>query len=71
MRYSQFANIMGLPAAVVPAGRSAEGLPIGIQVIGLPYEETTVLDFAEAIAGAGEFAWPAIAQSSRGSGVHP
>src|SRR2546422_8881612 len=37
--YSQAFNVFGLPSVVVPAGRSWEGLPIGVQIIGQPYEE--------------------------------
>jgi Asp-tRNA(Asn)/Glu-tRNA(Gln) amidotransferase A subunit family amidase len=46
MRYSQWFNILGNPAAVVPVGRSPYGLPIGVQVIGRPYEEMLVLRVA-------------------------
>lgn len=49
MRYSQWFNLLGNPAAVVPVARSAEGLPIGVQVIGRPYEEMRVLKMAEII----------------------
>jgi Asp-tRNA(Asn)/Glu-tRNA(Gln) amidotransferase A subunit family amidase len=49
MRYTPWANILGAPAAVVPAGRSAEGLPIGVQIIGAPFMEAAVLDVAAAI----------------------
>ncbi|HSP64425.1 MAG TPA: amidase [Pyrinomonadaceae bacterium] len=41
--YSQTFNVFGLPSATVPVGRSAEGLPIGVQIIGRPFEEQTVL----------------------------
>ena len=49
MRYSQWFNLLGNPAVVVPVGRSAEGLPIGVQVIGRPYEEMLLLKVAEEI----------------------
>lgn len=49
MAYTQWFNILGNPAAVVPAGRSAEGLPIGVQIVGRPYEEETVLAVAQAV----------------------
>ncbi len=49
MIYTPWANILGAPAAVVPAGRSDTGLPIGVQVIGAPFMETAVLDVAAAI----------------------
>ncbi len=41
--YSQTFNVFGLPSVVVPAGRSTEGLPIGVQIVGRPFEEQTVL----------------------------
>jgi Asp-tRNA(Asn)/Glu-tRNA(Gln) amidotransferase A subunit family amidase len=41
--YSQAYNLLGLPVVVVPCGRSPEGLPIGVQVIGRPFEEEDVL----------------------------
>jgi Asp-tRNA(Asn)/Glu-tRNA(Gln) amidotransferase A subunit family amidase len=49
MSYTQWFNILGNPAAVVPVGRSPEGLPIGVQVIGRPYEDEVVLSAAAAI----------------------
>jgi amidase len=47
--YSQAFNVFGLPVVVVPAGRSAEGLPIGVQIIGRPFEERTALAAAAVI----------------------
>ncbi len=49
MRYSQWLNLAGFPGASVPVGVSSEGLPIGVQVIGRPFEEDLVLAIAEAI----------------------
>jgi amidase len=42
------ANLLGTPAAVVPAGM-AEGLPVGVQVMGGKYTELRCLAVAEAI----------------------
>jgi amidase len=47
--YSQTFNVFGLPSVVVPAGRSPGGLPIGVQIVGRPYEEETVLAAAAVI----------------------
>jgi len=47
--YSHAANVFGLPSVVVPAGVSAEGLPIGVQIVGRPFEERTILGAAAAI----------------------
>jgi amidase len=47
--YTEFFNLLGNPAVVVPAGRSPEGLPIGVQIIGRPWEEEQVLSVAAAL----------------------
>jgi Asp-tRNA(Asn)/Glu-tRNA(Gln) amidotransferase A subunit family amidase len=49
MRFSQWLNLTGFPGASVPVGHSKEGLPIGVQVIGRPFEDELVLAVAEAI----------------------
>jgi Asp-tRNA(Asn)/Glu-tRNA(Gln) amidotransferase A subunit family amidase len=49
MRYSQWLNLTGLPGASIPLGHSNDGLPIGVQVIGRPYEDELVLAVADAI----------------------
>jgi Asp-tRNA(Asn)/Glu-tRNA(Gln) amidotransferase A subunit family amidase len=41
--YSQAFNVFGFPAVTVPAGKTSSGLPIGVQVIGRPFEEFMVL----------------------------
>jgi Asp-tRNA(Asn)/Glu-tRNA(Gln) amidotransferase A subunit family amidase len=56
MRHSQWLNLAGFPGVAVPAGMSREGLPIGVQVIGRPYDEELVLAVAEAIER-GRGAW--------------
>jgi len=45
-------NLDGQPAASVPCGWSADGLPIGLQIVGRPYEEATVLRAAAAFEAA-------------------
>src|ERR1700676_5000489 len=52
MRFSQWLNLTGFPGASVPTGLSNEGLPIGVQVIGRPFEDELVLSVAEAIEAA-------------------
>jgi Asp-tRNA(Asn)/Glu-tRNA(Gln) amidotransferase A subunit family amidase len=47
MRHSQWLNLVGVPGVTVPMGRSAEGLPVGVQLIGRPFEDELVLDVAE------------------------
>jgi Asp-tRNA(Asn)/Glu-tRNA(Gln) amidotransferase A subunit family amidase len=59
MRYSQWLNLAGFPGVAVPVGISSEGLPIGVQVIGRPFEEEKILAVAEAIErGRGAWAVP-------------
>jgi aspartyl-tRNA(Asn)/glutamyl-tRNA(Gln) amidotransferase subunit A len=41
-------NIAGLPGISVPCGFSSDGLPIGIQVLGKPFDEGSVLHVAHA-----------------------
>jgi Asp-tRNA(Asn)/Glu-tRNA(Gln) amidotransferase A subunit family amidase len=47
--YTQWFNLLGFPAVSVPVGRSPEGLPIGVQVVGRPWEEEVVLSVAEVV----------------------
>ncbi len=47
--YTEWFNLLGMPAAVVPMGHSPEGLPIGVQIAGKPWQEELVLSAAEAI----------------------
>ena len=41
-------NLTGLPAISIPCGFSAGGLPIGMQVVGRPFDEPTVFKIADA-----------------------
>jgi len=47
--YCEWFNLLGTPAAVVPVGRSAEGLPIGVQIVARPWQEELVLAVAAAV----------------------
>ncbi|MBV8672813.1 MAG: amidase, partial [Acidobacteriaceae bacterium] len=49
MRYTQWFNLFAAPAAVVPVGNSADGLPIGVQIAGRPFEDEVVLAVAAAV----------------------
>jgi len=48
-------NLAGLPGISVPAGLSTDGLPLGLQVIGRPFDEETVLRTAGVIEDAAGF----------------
>jgi aspartyl-tRNA(Asn)/glutamyl-tRNA(Gln) amidotransferase subunit A len=50
------ASLAGLPAMSVPVGLSRDGLPMGLQLIGRPFDEVTVLKTAAALEGAAGFA---------------
>jgi aspartyl-tRNA(Asn)/glutamyl-tRNA(Gln) amidotransferase subunit A len=49
------ANLAGLPGISVPAGLSADGLPLGLQLIGRPFDEATVLRAAGVLEEAAGF----------------
>ena len=53
-------NMAGLPGIAVPAGLSAEGLPLGLQIIGRPFDEETLFSVAEVVEqSAGRVTLPA------------
>jgi aspartyl-tRNA(Asn)/glutamyl-tRNA(Gln) amidotransferase subunit A len=45
-------NMAGLPGMAVPAGLSAEGLPLGLQLIGRPFDEATLFAAGQVIEDA-------------------
>jgi aspartyl-tRNA(Asn)/glutamyl-tRNA(Gln) amidotransferase subunit A len=45
-------NMAGLPGIAVPGGLSAEGLPLGLQLIGRPFDEETLFSLAQIIEDA-------------------
>jgi aspartyl-tRNA(Asn)/glutamyl-tRNA(Gln) amidotransferase subunit A len=49
------ANLAGIPGLSVPAGLDATGLPLGLQVLGRPFDEETVLAVGAAIERAAGF----------------
>jgi aspartyl-tRNA(Asn)/glutamyl-tRNA(Gln) amidotransferase subunit A len=49
-------NLAGLPGMSVPAGLSGDGLPLGLQLIGRPFDEETLFSLGEVIEqAAGRF----------------
>jgi amidase len=55
-------NLLGLPAVVIPFEMSSEGLPIGVQLVGRPYEEELILELAVRLERArGPFPHPKLA----------
>jgi len=47
--YTEWFNLLGTPAAVVPVGKSPEGLPIAVQIVAHPWEEELVISVAAAL----------------------
>ena len=52
MRFVVPMNLLGLPVACVPAGLSAAGLPLGVQLIADRFREDLALDAAAAVEAA-------------------
>lgn len=49
MRFVLAPNLLGLPAISIPVGYDKQGLPIGLQMIGRPWAEATILRLAAAV----------------------
>ena len=47
--YAQAFNVFDLPVVTIPVGKSREGLPIGVQIAGLPGSEELVMNVAELV----------------------
>jgi aspartyl-tRNA(Asn)/glutamyl-tRNA(Gln) amidotransferase subunit A len=55
-RFTRMFNLTGNPAIVLPCGRTVDGLPIGLQIVGAHWQEETILRIAKAFEEArGEF----------------
>jgi amidase len=62
VRHSQWFNALAAPAAVIPVGRSPEGLPIGVQVVARPFQDETALGIASVVDEAFGYRPPPMAQ---------
>jgi aspartyl-tRNA(Asn)/glutamyl-tRNA(Gln) amidotransferase subunit A len=51
---TMFANYFGLPAVSIPCGFDTHGLPIGLQIVGKPWDDGTVLRLARQYQGTTE-----------------
>jgi Asp-tRNA(Asn)/Glu-tRNA(Gln) amidotransferase A subunit family amidase len=47
--YTEWFNLLGNPASVVPVSQSQDGLPIGVQIVGRPWAEEQVLSVAAVV----------------------
>jgi Asp-tRNA(Asn)/Glu-tRNA(Gln) amidotransferase A subunit family amidase len=54
MRFVRVGNLSGCPAISVPCGYDAAGLPIGLQLMGRPWEEHLLLRLARVVEAASE-----------------
>jgi aspartyl-tRNA(Asn)/glutamyl-tRNA(Gln) amidotransferase subunit A len=54
-RFTRPINYLGLPSLSIPAGFTAAGLPVGMQLIGRPFDESTVLTIGAAFQRASDF----------------
>ena len=48
LRFTRAFNFSGHPACSVPCGLSGDGMPLGMQIVGRPFDEVTVLRVADA-----------------------
>jgi amidase len=63
---SYLVTLVSLPAASAPAGLSADGLPVGMQIIAPRFEEPTILSVARLLHQASGVGWPPIAAAAAG-----
>jgi amidase len=63
-RHTQWFNALAAPAAVIPVGRSPEGLPIGVQIVARPWQDETALGIAAIVDNAFGYRPPAMAINS-------
>lgn len=60
MMPSTMVNVLGLPGLAVPLATNDEGLPVGVQLVGRPWDDEVLLDLGVRLEQArGAFRWPA------------
>ena len=64
VRYTQWFNTLGAPAAVLPVGRSPEGLPIGVQIVARLCEDEIALGIAAILDANFGFRAPPLARKT-------
>jgi aspartyl-tRNA(Asn)/glutamyl-tRNA(Gln) amidotransferase subunit A len=52
-RFTRCFNVLGLPAISIPCGVTSAGLPIGLQIVGPPFQDQLVLAVAAALEDSG------------------
>jgi Asp-tRNA(Asn)/Glu-tRNA(Gln) amidotransferase A subunit family amidase len=53
-------TLMSLPGGSVPAGKTSDGLPVGMQIVGARFEEPRILALAKIIQRLQPIGWPPI-----------
>ncbi|UWZ83785.1 amidase [Occallatibacter riparius] len=61
-RYTQWFNALAAPAAIMPVGKSAEALPIGVQIAARPFEDEVALGVAAVVDAAFGYCAPPTAR---------
>jgi aspartyl-tRNA(Asn)/glutamyl-tRNA(Gln) amidotransferase subunit A len=54
-RFTRPVNYLGLPSLAIPSGFTRDGLPVGMQLIGRPFDEATLLRIGAAFQRATDF----------------
>jgi len=62
-RFTQWFNALACPAAVVPVGASAQGLPIGVQIAARPFQDEIALGIAAVLDSTFGYQPPPLARS--------
>jgi aspartyl-tRNA(Asn)/glutamyl-tRNA(Gln) amidotransferase subunit A len=55
MRFTGIASVTGLPALSVPSGFDKQGLPIGLQLLGRPFDEGMLFRIGHGFQGATDY----------------
>jgi amidase len=63
MRHTQWFNVLAAPAALVPVGRSSQGLPIGVQIVARPFHDEIAIGIASIVDQAFGYRPPPLASS--------
>jgi amidase len=53
-------TLVSLPAGSVPAGKTSDGLPVGLQVVAPRFQEPRILSIAKLVQEANPIGWPPV-----------